>query len=167
MTNRHRADLAESSLLGMIVDRSSFDDEDEGDDDLLSLAEESRRRTRNGKVRRKLRWKPAAFRSKNNKPNANSLANTTNSSDAASVFSQRTNKSNASFHTFHSTETPVQSNQTTKKPIKLGRPHYRDTFEGGVSTIANEGHYIQAKTKTTTTACHCRQYSSTIIHLTD
>lgn len=171
MTNRHRQDPAESSLLGMIVDRSSFD-EDERDDDLLSLAEESRRRTRNGKVRRKLRWKPAAFRSKNNRPsNAQGLAAATNSSDAASVFSQRTNKSNASFHTFHSTETPVQSNQTTKKPIKLGRPHYRDTFEGGVSTIANEGHFIQAKTKasattssttTTTSTSNSLQRSSTL-----
>ena len=143
MTNRQRTEPPESSLLGMIVDHSSFD-KDEKDDDLMSLAEDSRRKIRNGKVRRKLRWKPAAFRTKNQpKPSTHPH------SDSASVFSNRTNKSNASCHTFHSTETPVQSNKTTKAPIQLGRPHNRDTFEG-VATIANEGHFIHAKTMRTT-----------------
>jgi len=126
----------------MIVDRSSFDEEDREDD--LSVMEgypeEGKlRRRSDGKVRRKMRWKPQAFRSKNRKSMADSVI---------TERSAKTSKSVASFHTFASTETPVQSNQKNQKPPPLTRPNYRDTFEG-VATIESEGQYIHAKTKQT------------------
>jgi Tetratricopeptide repeat len=138
MTNKRLPAPESSSILGMIVDRSSFDDENsDTDEDLLNV--ESRRIiTKEGKIRRKLRWKPAAFRMKNNPPPKRS--------DSASIGSLRTTHSNASLHTFYSTETPVKSNQTNKKPIPMGRPHYRDTFQG-VTTISNEGHSIRSRTQ--------------------
>ena len=129
----------------MIVDRSSFDEEDrQEEDDLMSLGVAApgalfqRQKRSDGKVRRKLRWKPAAFRSSKNRKS---------STDASVITNQsvRTTKSILSFHTFHSTETPVQSNQRNKQPVPPNQPNYRDTFEG-VSTIANEGQYIHAKT---------------------
>jgi len=125
----------DNPLLGMIVDRSSFDDEDGNDDDLFQAPEEvQNRRRKDGKIRRKLRWKPAAFRATRKRSMDVSIA----------TSHSRTSKSTRSFHTIHSTETPVQSNQSKPPPIKTCRPHYRDTFDG-VSTIDNEGQYIHSK----------------------
>ena len=159
--------MADNPLLGMIVDRSSFDEADEFSlgvgKDFMTVAEEHSLSDsggdggvvmKNGKVRRKLRWKPPTFRKKKisapssnmsvisaltNKSTTTSRSNTTNKS-FLTTFSRR---SINSFHTFHSTETPVVNNSATKprKAFPLPRPNYPDTFEGMYSTIDNNGHY--------------------------
>ena len=160
--------MADNPLLGMIVDRSSFDEADEfslgGGKDFMTVAEEQSLSDsggdggvvmRNGKVRRKLRWKPPTFRKKKitapssnmsvisaltNKSTTTSRSNTTNKS-FLTTFSRR---SINSFHTFHSTETPVVNNSATKprKAFPLPRPNYPDTFEGMYTTIDNNAHYL-------------------------
>ena len=135
MAGRRRQAPGDGPFLGMIVDKSSFDEDDKKDTDDLTVDTQvaALPRRRDGKVRRKLRWKPPAFRSKKRmmKPVPSS---------GASVMSTQTKNS---FHTFHSTETPVQSNKTNEVRKPIGRPNYSDTFEG-VSTIDNEGKFIHA-----------------------
>ena len=172
-----------SSLLGVIVDRSSFDEDDElttyggnsasvyprlnlplhhhqdGDDDLPPLGGVV---MKNGKVRRKMRWKPRFRKSKNN---SNNNHNNNNYSSNASVVSALTNRSsmtnsttrsflshfsrkshhtNTSFHTFHSTATPVATNKKNRPqaPHTVMRPNYQDSFDAKKkpqATIDNEG----------------------------
>jgi hypothetical protein len=150
-------------VLGMIVDKSSFD---EGDDLVLGkefiIDEGSQSDTgvgsggvvmRNGKVRRRLRWKPPTFRKKKNNHNHSSngsvisaLTNksiSTTKSDATtnSFLTSFSGKSKDSSHTFHSTATPVATNKLGQKPKKysLTRPTYPDTFEVKHATIETEG----------------------------
>ena len=121
----------------MVIDRSSFDEDDGSVNDESTIGSlQTVQRRKNGRVRRKLRWKPAAFRARNNRNKA--------SADAASV-GERSNRTSRSFHTFNSSETPVKSN-SSKTPHNLSspRPNYPDTFEGMV-TIDNEGEFVHAR----------------------
>ena len=120
----------------MIVDRSSFDEDDE-----LSRSQsfdEQSVRIKNGRVRRKLKWKPPGL----------SLRRKQGISSAQSIRTERstkTNKSFQSFHTFNSTETPVLSNKKIQqKPKTMPRPNYPDTFEG-MSTIENESSFVHSR----------------------
>ena len=172
-----------SSLLGVIVDRSSFDEDDElttygrdsasvfhGRQARLNLPLHKDRDSdlplggivmRNGKVRRKMRWKPR-FRKKNSSnqfsSNASVMSALTNRSSATSRSSSTTRsflshfsrKSNTSFHTFHSTATPVATNKANgpRAPHTVMRPNYQDSFETipttpRHATIDTEGKYMQ------------------------
>lgn len=122
-------------MLGMIVDRSSFDEDDE-----LSRShsfDEESVRIKNGRVRRKLKWKPPGLSLRKK-----------NFSSAQSIRTERSNKTNksfTSFHTFNSTETPILSNKKVqKKPKTMPRPNYPDRFEG-MSTIDNESSFVHSR----------------------
>lgn len=173
-----------SSLLGVIVDRSSFDEDDElttyGRDahsiyhsHLTSLNFPQDQQLgldlplggvvmRNGKVRRKMRWKPRFGKKKSSSnhcsSNASVVSALTNRSSATSRSSSTTRsflshfsrKSNTSFHTFHSTETPVATNKANRPqaPHTVMRPNYQDSFDAKpttsrpkYSTIDTEGSY--------------------------
>lgn len=133
-----RRKQGDGALLGMIVDRSSFDEDDE-----LSRShsfDEDSVRIKNGRVRRKLKWKPPglSLRKKQGFSSAQSIR-------SISERSSKTNKSFQSFHTFNSTETPVLSNKKgQKKPKTMPRPNYPDTFEG-MSTIDNESSFVHSR----------------------
>jgi len=209
-----------SSLLGVIVDRSSFDDDDElttcittyGGRDAPSIIDENHPSSsslsinlpdhhqqlhnqqqhlidmnipggvgsisgmgggagggggvvmRNGKVRRKLRWKPRFGKKKSyngdmssNASVVSALTNRSNStsrssSTTRSFLSHFSKKSNTSFHTFHSTETPKATNKANRPqaPHTVMRPNYQDSFDHNNknknskhSTIDTEGVNIQ------------------------
>lgn len=206
-----------NSLLGVIVDRSSFDEDDElttfggpnemggmmGDGiDSLSVGHEHPSELhmmmmdghesllhqhqsgglgggsnglggggvvmRNGKVRRKLRWKPrfGGRRSSGSGGETNfssnvsvlsamtnrSVSTSRSTSTTRSFLSHFSRRSNTSFHTFHSTETPVATNKANRPqaPHTVMRPNYPDSFDveknigsndsmKQQSTIDNEG----------------------------
>jgi Flp pilus assembly protein TadD len=157
-------------VLGMIVDKSSFDErddlvlgkkiiiDDEGtqsDTDVGSGGVVMK----NGKVRRRLRWKPPTFRKKKNNDNPSSngsvISALTNKSSSTTKSHSTTNsfltnfsrKSKDSFHTFHSTATPVVTNKPGQKPniFPLPRPTYPDAFEVKHATIETEGRAFQQR----------------------
>lgn len=165
------------SDLGVIVDRSVFDDDDDEltipmdlpmvideeqsySDSGLETGGRGARVMKNGRVRRKLRWKPPGFRRNKDKDNVSSnqsvvsslttksAATNRSTSTARSIFSHFSRKSQNSFHTFHSTATPVVKNSRQSQHT-FQRPNYHDAFDygmsGGPSTIANEGHHVHTK----------------------
>jgi TolA-binding protein len=166
-----------NSLLGVIVDRSSFDEDDElttfgagkdsqnmliMNDGRVSGAEDGDETTsanggvvmKNGKVRRKLRWKPR-FSRKGTLTDSNTSCNASvvsaltsrstgtsrSSSTTRSFLSHFSRRSGNSFHTFHSTETPVVTNKANRPiaPQMVLRPNYQDSFDAKHSTIETEG----------------------------
>jgi len=169
------------SLLGVIVDRSSFDEDDElttfGRDaysiyhkNPMSLNMLQHQQLgldlpiggvvmRNGKVRRRMRWKPRFGKKKSSSnhfsSNASVVSALTNRSSATSsttrsFLSHFSRKSNTSFHTFNSTETPVATNKANRPqaPHTVMRPNYQDSFDTKpttskpkYSTIDTEGSY--------------------------
>jgi TolA-binding protein len=174
-----------NSLLGVIVDRSSFDEDDElttfgaGKDSPSILMNDDQASDpedelppqdvttstgvvmRNGKVRRKLRWKPR-FGRKQDSTDANmssnasvvsaltskSTATSRSTSTNRSFLSHFSRRSGNSFHTFHSTETPVVTNKANrpKAPQTVMRPNYQDSFDAKHSTIDTEGaHRLPSK----------------------
>lgn len=131
-------------LLGILVDRSSFDETDDFgiDQERLEsetpwLGEDGPRPVivmKNGMIRRKLRWRPRRARK--------------TPESTASVTSTASRSSRKSVHSFASTETVQKSNtrrakqqqQQGKAPVRrfpLPRPNYPDHF--GRSTIGSEG----------------------------
>ena len=161
-----------NSLLGVIVDRSSFDE----DDELTTFGRASLNLPqhqqldldlplggvvmKNGRVRRRMRWKPrfGKKKSSNYSSNASVISALTNrsSSTTRSFLSHFSRKSNTSFHTFHSTETPVATNKANRPqaPHTVMRPNYQDSFDTKdpptqtkYSTIANEGKYMHLQRK--------------------
>lgn len=152
-------------ILGMIVDRSSFDEGTDFCPNTIHELEESAPMEgvvggngvvmKNGKVRRRLRWKPPAFRKKKNITSSNASvvsaltnkSNTTNKTFLSGI-SGFSRKSTKSFHTFHSTATPVVTNKrggNTTSQYPLPRPNYPDTFEGIHSTIESEGRIVHRR----------------------
>lgn len=165
----------DNSQLGVIVDRSSFDEEDEfgfpkdlpliiDEEQSFSDTDGGARVMKNGKVRRKLRWKPPVFRRNKQKNNVSSnqsvisalstksSSTSRSTSTAKSFLSHFSRKSQNSFHTFHSTETPVVKNSRQSQHT-FQRPNYQDHFDVGpeqaatttTTTIANEGRHIHKK----------------------
>lgn len=139
--------------LGVIVDRSIFDDDeltipmdlpcviDEEGSFSGSLGDsetQGARVMKNGRVRRRLRW--TGFR-RNKRGNvssnqsvmsaltARSAASNRSVSTARSFLSHFSRKSHNSFHTFHSTATPVVKNSRQSQHT-FERPNYKDTFQG-------------------------------------
>eukprot|EP00535_Pseudo-nitzschia_heimii_P007268 CAMPEP_0197177752 /NCGR_PEP_ID=MMETSP1423-20130617/3250_1 /TAXON_ID=476441 /ORGANISM="Pseudo-nitzschia heimii, Strain UNC1101" /LENGTH=870 /DNA_ID=CAMNT_0042627357 /DNA_START=226 /DNA_END=2838 /DNA_ORIENTATION=- len=170
------------SLLGVIVDRSSFDEDDElttyGRDmpsvihhnsTSLNLPQHQQLGMelplggivmKNGKVRRKMRWKPRFGKKKSNQysSNASVVSALTNRSSSTmrssattkSFLSHFSRRSGTSFHTFHSTETPVATNKANRPqaPHTVMRPNYQDSFDakttpslGKYATIDSDGKY--------------------------
>jgi len=163
------------SLLGVIVDRSSFDEDDElttyGRDansvmhrSSLNLPQHQQLGLdmplggvvmRNGKVRRKMRWKPRFGKKKSNNFSSNasvvsaltnrSSSTSRSSSTTRSFLSHFSKRSGTSFHTFSSTETPVATNKANgpRAPHTVMRPNYQDSFDAKASpkhaTIENGG----------------------------
>jgi TolA-binding protein len=170
-----------SSLLGVIVDRSSFDEDDDlttfggGKDSQNVLIMNNRRMSsaddqlqpqeeltstsggvvmKNGKVRRRLRWKTRFGRKgtlADNSMSGNasvvsalssrSTGTTRSTSTTRSFLSHFSRRSGNSYHTFHSTETPVVTNKANrpKAPQMVLRPNYQDSFDAKHSTINTEG----------------------------
>ncbi len=165
----------DTSLVGIIVDRSSFDEDDElttygrdgesvfhGRPVRLNLPLHQQLDSgsppggvvmRNGKVRRKMRWKPRFRKPKNSNnfsSNASVVSALTNRSSATSsttrsFLSHFSRKSNTSFHTFHSTATPVATNKKNRPqaPHTVMRPNYQDSFDTKPkhATIDTEGKF--------------------------
>lgn len=167
-----------SSLLGVIVDRSSFDEDDElttyGRDGpsvfqrYPNLPQHQQLDLglplgavvmKNGKVRRKMRWKPRFGKKKSLSSNASVVSALTNRSSGTmrsasttrSFLSHFSRKSNTSFHTFNSTETPVATNRANRPqaPHTVMRPNYQDSFDPKApssrpkySTIDTEGKFM-------------------------
>lgn len=101
---------------------------------------------RNGKIRRKMRWKPRFGKKKSDggwDSNASVVSALTNRSNSTSRSSSTTRsflshfskRSNTSFHTFHSTETPVATNKANRPqaPHTVMRPNYQDSFDHSTS----------------------------------
>lgn len=130
-------------MLGMIVDRSSFDETDDFgvDRQALETSEWSAQQKpgatspvlRNGKVRRRLRWRPKSMMKKRRTLPATAVRASSSNASVASGGSKRSQKS---LHSFASTETAVQNN--TKKAqarrFPLPRPKFPDGYDAG-STI--------------------------------
>jgi len=147
-------------MIGMIVDRSSFDEHDspavskassgdfesQGDGYFANAINGSpqhrnKAKTKNGKVRRKLRWRPSKTKSRNEEKSSDP----TETSDAT-VISGRTMKSN---HTFNSTETPKIGNGAIPQIRTKAMFDDLSSFGGSTqfSTIENEGQIVQNKMK--------------------
>jgi tetratricopeptide (TPR) repeat protein len=159
-------------LLGMIVDRTSFDETDDYgvDRDALestSWSQEKSERTpvhptvmKNGKVRRRLRWRPKNMMKRRRSRSAGPpngvpqvFSPPTKMSSNASISSsgnssQYSRRSGKSIHSFASTET-AEFNNTKKahqqnKRFPLPRPNYSDNF-AGVATIGSEGDLVHSR----------------------
>jgi tetratricopeptide (TPR) repeat protein len=150
-------------LMGMIVDRTSFDETDDYgvNRDALESTSWSKEKTerlpmhpvvmKNGKVRRRLRWRPKNMM-KQKRPRAGGSQITgpphINSSNASVTSSSQVSRSGKSVHSFASTETATFNNtkqaQQRNRRFPLPRPNYSDTF-AGVATIGSEGGLVHAR----------------------
>lgn len=152
--------------LGMIVDRTSFDqtddfgvDHDALESSLWSKPEEGELNAthavvmKNGKVRRRLRWRPKAMMKRPQIPVSSYYGERKRISSSASVASsgndsQSSKTSKKSVHSFASTATPIKSNKQKSQikwnPFPLLQTNYPDTFHG-VTTIKNEGEQVLAR----------------------
>lgn len=178
------------SLLGMIIDRTSFDETDNYGVKQETIETWSKKNTiihggpllqqapatvmRDGKVRRRLRWRPKGpkkqpqlqhqshIRGLNRHQSATSTGMNTSSDSGQSVvsssnFSQVSKQSKKSLHSFASTETEAMSNlkKDKLKRFPLPRPNYSSSFDGfnnqnqsGISsqsTIGTEGGFVHAR----------------------
>ena len=98
---------------------------------------------KNGKVRRRLKWKPLSFRKKKNQVSSSmTVVSSLTNLSGKSVFSKKSQKSQSSFHTLHSTQTPVKCNRKGRK-LHYTRPEYIDTFAKKQNTTEIEGHRIE------------------------
>ena len=159
-------------LLGMMIDRSSFDETDDFciDHDALEMTQWAKEQKeglvdfpppvllRNGKVRRRLRWRPRNMMKRRRNPSDASVGSLSVMSGTMSVgnLSQTSRISRKSVHSFASTETQVKSNTRKSKNaifgrnsasrLPLPRPNYPDHFsEQKISTIGTEGGLIHAR----------------------
>jgi tetratricopeptide (TPR) repeat protein len=153
-------------LLGMIIDRTSFDETDDYgvDRDALESTSWSKDKTdrlpvhpvvmKNGKVRRRLRWRPKnMMKQRRPRPAASQITgpsnmHSSNASVSSSANSSQVSRSGKSVHSFASTETATLNNTKAGKQrlgrFPLPRPNYSDTF-AGVATIGSEGGLVHAR----------------------
>eukprot|EP00977_Amphora_coffeiformis_P023066 scaffold12163_cov176-Amphora_coffeaeformis.AAC.5 len=163
-------------VLGMLVDRTSFDETDDYGIDRVAIVDSipiSKLNApvstvlKNGKVRRRLRWRPKRRNEKG--ASTTTPTDSTESSDDArlqgpqemvrsvssnlsvhshSNMSYSSKNSHRSTHSFSSTQTMARDNTkySDKKARKfpLPRPNYPSTFDG-VSTIENESTMVHAR----------------------
>lgn len=161
-------------MLGMLVDRTSFDETDDygidreaidGNIPAGKLNVPTSTILKNGRVRRRLRWRPKrrndAGSAENGDEGSEGDVETTNelmrsaSSSNASVgshsnLSHCSRASHRSMHSFSSTQT-MQRDNTKNSDVKarrfpLPRPNYPSTFDG-VATIGNESTMVHARIK--------------------
>jgi tetratricopeptide (TPR) repeat protein len=164
----------------MMIDRTSFDETDDFgvNQDVKAKAESYVAAPpvimKDGKVRRRLRWRPKGMTKRRRPPppppppslpssklnnkdanlpssNNNRLQSTVHSS-SGSVVSQTSKHSKKSLHSFASTETASINNTSKKNALskfQLGRPsqyHYQQKQPiGNVTTIGNEGDFVHAR----------------------
>lgn len=147
-----------NAQFGVIVDRSSFDESDQlgfGNAIPSLIAEDpSGAMMKNGKVKRKLRWKPPTFQKKKSQVSSNfsvvsALSNKSASTNRSistmrsskSFHSRSSAKSQNSFHTFHSSETKIVTNTAKSPPFSnaVMRPSHSEFLDAQQSTIGNEG----------------------------
>lgn len=148
--------------LGVIVDTShDFEEEDflvNTDEETMSLPSmDTGTVMKNGKVRRRLKWRPQVFRKKKAQKsfpipsNVSVVSGLTTNSGSKSIFSsiskksQKSQKSQTSFHTFHSTETPIIKNNRRGPKSQYTRPNYSDTFDAKRRTIEDEGRHVSQR----------------------
>jgi tetratricopeptide (TPR) repeat protein len=147
-------------LMGMIVDRTSFDETDDYgvDRDALESTAWSKEKTdrlpmhpvvmKNGKVRRRLLWRPKNMMKQRRPRSVPPHINSSNASVSSSANSSQVSRSGKSVHSFASTETATFNNtkqeQQRNKRSPLPRPNYSDTF-AGVATIGSEGGLVHAR----------------------
>eukprot|EP00978_Attheya_sp_CCMP212_P002464 scaffold5041_cov42-Attheya_sp.AAC.1 len=135
-----RVRVSERPLLGVTVDRSSFDDHEFHQGNGINSHNKTnksnnhtitrdgpKRILKSGRVKRRLKWKPASSSSGSSRRreyrNKHQPVD-----DAASV----SNMSSPSLHTFQSTETPVQSNVT---PARRFGYRFRGSSSGGDDSV--------------------------------
>jgi tetratricopeptide (TPR) repeat protein len=162
-TARALHDRTVMPLMGMIVDKTSFDETDDYgvDRDALESTSWSKEKTdrlpmhpvvmKNGKVRRRLRWRPKnMMKQKRPRSGGSQIAGPPrmNSSNASVSSSSQVSRSGKSVHSFASTETATFNNtkeaQQRSRRFPLPRPNYSDTF-AGVATIGSEGGLVHAR----------------------
>ena len=132
-------------MLSMLVDRTSFDETDDFGVDTSRLDEEYIAgppvMMRDGRVRRRLRWRPKSMAKKRRPLPIRKL------SSGSSVMSTSSKQSKKSLHSFASTETAAMGNTAKTKQYNkfppLPRPSAKPVH--GVSTIGNEGDFVQAR----------------------
>jgi Tetratricopeptide repeat len=155
-------------LLGMLIDRTSFDETDDFgvDQTVIRLRAQEYAAAappvvmRDGRVRRRLRWRPKHMAKRKRQQQQlqqqqlqlQHQHHRTNSS--ASVVSSRSNssrQSKKSMHSFASTET-ASINNTSKKQqmhgsskVPLPRPSYPKHGASEVATIGNEADFVHAR----------------------
>lgn len=130
-------------MLGMLVDRTSFDETDDFGVDTSKLGEYVAGPPvvmKDGRVRRRLRWRPKGM-AKRRRP-----VPVRKQSSSSSVVSTSSKQSKKSLHSFASTETAAMGNTAKSRNINkfpLPRPSVKPVQ--GVSTIGNEGDFVQAR----------------------
>lgn len=154
--------------LSMIVDRTSLDETNDFgvDQDALQSSSWSKDQPgdeyfssamvmKNGKVRRKMKWRPKSMMKKRREgiptllPKRSSSSASVMSSSNASSFSKQSKKS---VHSFSSTQTEKKTNtqKARSRAPPLPRPNYPSSLTG-VSTIGNEGEQVFNKMSPTRT----------------
>ena len=160
-------------MLGMLVDRTSFDETDDYGIDRGAISDNvpvavlnvpSTTILKNGRVRRRLRWRPK----RRSDGVASDLPDSTDDEDSLppqglvrsassnvsvnshSNMSYSSRASNRSTHSFSSTQTMQRDNtkhsNTKARRFPLPRPNYPSTFDG-VATIGNESSMVHARIK--------------------
>lgn len=147
MSPRGGEELPSIPRLGMLVDRTSFDETDDFgvpkeaiDSDQYVAAPPMM--MKDGRVRRRLRWRPKAM-AKRRRPKPSD-------SSVISMVSNVSKQSRKSLHSLASTETACVNNTTRKNIAKhpLPRPTPIATPVDTITTIGNEGDVILAKMDT-------------------
>jgi len=129
-------------MLGMLVDRTSFDETDDFGVDTSTLDEYVAGPPvvmKDGRVRRRLRWRPKGM-AKRRRP-----VPVKKQSSGSSVVSSSSKQSKRSMHSFASTETAAMGNTAKSKSSKFPLPRPSAKPVQGVSTIGNEGDFVQAR----------------------
>lgn len=134
--------------LGMLVDRTSFDEPDDFHVNQRAIKKERYAAappvvTRDGRVRRRLRWRPQVI-VKRKRPQPQPIRSSDCSVGNNSLSSKQSKRS---LHSFASTETAEVKNTANKKSIgrfPLPRPNAKPVTTT-VATIGNEKDFVQAK----------------------
>lgn len=155
--------------LGMMIDRTSFDETDDFGVNQAAMNTSEYIAgppviMKDGKVRRRLRWRPKSMAKRRRPPTADNsnvssafTAKNKSTSSSSSVVSssnasQMSRISKKSLHSFASTETASINNTSKKnKKFPISRPSFPVRFDGSdsaataMSTIGNEGDFVHAR----------------------
>jgi tetratricopeptide (TPR) repeat protein len=165
MSPHHDRALTSIPLLGMMIDRTSFDETDD-----FGVNQDVKAKTescissppvimKDGKVRRRLRWRPKGMAKRKRIPPPPPPSRLVppvkvfhGHSSSASVASQASKHSKKSMHSFASTETACINNtrthQQSRKAVSKYPPPLNSRSERPLSshsTIGNEGDFVEAR----------------------